>query len=268
MTYTKFSDLCFFLIPPTGGSRRERWQERVGGRSPPSVALPPYRSHGNCTKSTTTCSNLRLLLQAYYASSSSLASWRGSHGLVVDIGQKEQCMARAVSATGLALGEQRIYWQAGWRGWCVHEYVGMGIFRFNRIDYPYMLGLSACCERRGNQRGVAALFTLLSCFLTLSFTLSSSLFVSSAVETKLCDPDVNSQAGYFKITGSKDKNCTYKENWDKGREEMLLVRYLPSHTLKILTYLIIDCRRLLLVLRVPLKPLDRSFHYLALGRSR
>lgn len=30
----------------------------------------------------------------------------------------------------------------------------------------------------------------------------------STVETKLCDPDVNSQAGYFKISGSKDKNCT------------------------------------------------------------
>jgi hypothetical protein len=31
---------------------------------------------------------------------------------------------------------------------------------------------------------------------------------TSTVETKLCDPDVNSQAGYFKISGSKDKNCT------------------------------------------------------------
>lgn len=27
------------------------------------------------------------------------------------------------------------------------------------------------------------------------------------VETKLCDPDVQSQSGYFKIAGSKDMNC-------------------------------------------------------------
>ncbi|GAB5036979.1 serine protease [Nannochloropsis oceanica] len=33
--------------------------------------------------------------------------------------------------------------------------------------------------------------------------------VGEDVETKLCDPDVNSQAGYFKITGSKDKNYFY-----------------------------------------------------------
>lgn len=29
-----------------------------------------------------------------------------------------------------------------------------------------------------------------------------------AVETKLCDPNVQSQSGYFKIKGSKDTNCT------------------------------------------------------------
>lgn len=28
------------------------------------------------------------------------------------------------------------------------------------------------------------------------------------VETKLCDPGVQSQSGYFKVTGTKDTNCT------------------------------------------------------------
>ena len=36
----------------------------------------------------------------------------------------------------------------------------------------------------------------------------STCILSLTVETKLCDPGVGSQAGYFKIEGSKDTNCT------------------------------------------------------------
>ena len=42
-------------------------------------------------------------------------------------------------------------------------------------------------------------------------------FCPSIVETKLCDPDVNSQAGYFKNSGSKDKNCTCTEKKGEGK---------------------------------------------------
>lgn len=37
----------------------------------------------------------------------------------------------------------------------------------------------------------------------------SGMLAGEEVETKLCDPEVESQAGYFKISGSKDKNYFY-----------------------------------------------------------
>jgi hypothetical protein len=98
---------------------------------------------------------------------------------------------------------------AGWLERMVRARIGgNGNVWFEKRDHPCMMGVSACCEKRSKQKEVATLFTSLSRFLTLSSLLFSLPFGSSTVETKLCDPDVNSQAGYFKITGSKDKNCT------------------------------------------------------------
>lgn len=73
------------------------------------------------------------------------------------------------------------------------------------LGYGFVRGLSEeeAAERRGRPSSPRSI-SFLTPFLSFSYPPS----LPSLVETKLCDPDVNSQAGYFKISGSKDKNCT------------------------------------------------------------
>lgn len=84
------------------------------------------------------------------------------------------------------------------------------------------------------------------------------------VETKLCDPGVQSQSGYFKVTGTKDTNCTCTRSVDRKASIRLhsfvyfKPDFQPTRTQ----------RRLLLVLRVPQRPRQRPRHRLAHGRAR
>ena len=170
---------------------------------------------------------------------------------------------------------------------------------FGSAKSPYVLGIGVSLSVRYYQRRSycsrkewSPLFPSLNLvahtpFLPFSFP----PLLPFTVETKLCDPDVNSQAGYYKISGSKDKNCTCVErSWGReGRREGGSEKYETSvekaswHVvLRGACIYISPCirstysfpssytlsYRLLLVLRVPRQPLHRSSHHLAHRRPR
>ncbi|EWM30038.1 serine protease family [Nannochloropsis gaditana] len=113
----------------------------------------------------------------------------------------------------------------GRRGYCAHPHpscalCGRGVSFNGRPDACFCMGpfihiflllrasvviSSAAMERNG--RPWQAFFP------TRGWVWEDKAFIGELagqdVETKLCDPDVNSQAGYFKISGSKDKNYFY-----------------------------------------------------------